>query len=242
MFMNSNQWYKHQVTNWMNTWKHATIPGFQITTLQFILRDWHSLPNHAHKPHFILKKSQWDMQYYWKWTLKELLVRIFHMFSYVRFFSFIDSVHLKKKKLIRNHRKFSMYWKLWSAFQEAIYHNNFSKRFANGKDRSKWMWSNPARMGADLPRSISFIPVPGLVFCKPHCSLTLCHSGPTPLLCPSSLSLFWSLPFSLCGAFLAAVLCTTIIREIPMFPFRLAILMCCTLYWSRIVQARLLTC
>lgn len=114
--------------------------------------------------------------------------------------------------------------------------------FQNGLLMAKWMWSNPARMGADLPRSISFIPVPGLVFCKPHRSLTFCHSGPMPLLCPSCLSLFWSLPFLLCGAFLAAVLCTTIIREIPMFQFRLAILMCCTLYWSRIVQARLLTC
>lgn len=135
MFMNSNQWYKHQVTNWMNTWKHATMPGFQFTTLQFILRDWHSLPNHAHKPHFILKKIQWDMQYYWKWTLKELLVSIFHIeYAGTPVFSFIDSVHFKKKKnLIRNHRKFSMYWKLWSAFKEAIYHNNFSKRFANGK-------------------------------------------------------------------------------------------------------------
>lgn len=158
------------------------------------------------------------------------------------FFHWFSALKKKKKNLTRNHRKFSMYWKLWSAFQEAINHNNFSKRFANGKDRSKWMWSNPARMGADLPRNMSFIPVPGLVFCKPHCSLTFCHSGPTPLLCPSSLSLFWSLAFLLCGAFLAAVLCTTIIREIPMFPFRLAILMCCTPYWSQIVQARLLTC
>lgn len=93
MFINSNQWYKHQVTNWMNTWKNATMPGFQFTTVQFILRDWHSLPN------FILKKIQWDMQYYWKWTLKELLVSIFHIeYAGTSVYSFIDSVHFKKKK------------------------------------------------------------------------------------------------------------------------------------------------